>query len=126
MTETALAVIDRGMESLGLNYAFMQWEDKPAYPYFTGDYQEEESMSEDGQQTTRFTLNGWARGTRQELEQAKEKIKRYFDSLTGKTVIAEDGSVVTIFYANSMPVPTGVDELKRIQINLLVKEWTVI
>lgn len=126
MTEAALALIDSSMKTLGLNYALMQWKDSPKYPYFTGEYQEEESMSEDGQLTSHFTLNGWTRATQLELEQAKRKIESYFDRLSGKTVIAEDGSVVTIFYANSLPIPTGIDELKRIQINLLVKEWMVI
>ena len=39
--------------------------------------------------------------------------------------MAEDGSAVAIFYATSLVVPTGDAELKRIQINLDVKEWSV-
>jgi len=114
------------MEVLGLNYAFMRWETEPEYPYFTGEYQEAESMTEDGLQESTFVLNGWTRGSWLELEQAKEKIENYFNRISGKTVTTANGSAVAIFYANSLVIPTGTDELKRIQINLSVKEWMVI
>lgn len=126
MTSAALALVGSGMDVLGLNYAFMRWEDDPEYPYFTGEYQEAESMTEDGLQESTFVLNGWTRGSWYELEQAKEKIENYFGRVTGKRVITANGSAVAIFYANSLVVPTGTDELKRIQINLAVKEWKVI
>ena len=126
MTSAALALVGSGMEVLGLNYAFMRWETEPEYPYFTGEYQEAESMTEDGLQESTFVLNGWTRGSWLELEQAKEKIENYFNRISGKTVTTANGSAVAIFYANSLVIPTGTDELKRIQINLSVKEWMVI
>ena len=126
MTTAALALVKSGMEILGLNYAFMHWADSPAYPYFTGSYQESESMTEDGLQESTFILNGWTRNTWLELEQAKEKIGNYFNRISGKRVIVEDGSAVAIFYANSLVIPTGDAELKRIEIHLTVKEWKVI
>lgn len=125
MTTAALALVKSGMEILGLNYAFMQWADSPAYPYFTGSYQESEGMTEDGLQESTFILNGWTRNTWLELEQAKEKIGNYFNRISGKRVIVEDGSAVAIFYANSLVIPTGDAELKRIEIHLMVKEWKV-
>ena len=82
-------------------------------------------MSEDGLQEATFILTGFTRGKWLDLEAAKEKIENYFDKISGKMVIAEDGSVVAIFYGNSLVVPTGEAELKRIDINLSVKEWKV-
>lgn len=35
-------------------------------------------------------------------------------------------SCVAVFYDSAFPVPTGDGELKRIQINLSIKEWKVI
>ena len=125
MTNAALALVDSGMDSLGLNYAFMHWAKQPDYPYFTGEYQETESMTEDGLQESRFILNGWTRNSWLELEQAKEKVENYFNRITGKQVITTNGSAVAVFYANSLVIPTGDAELKRIQINLLIKEWKV-
>ena len=126
MTKTALKMVADAMESLGLNYAFMEWLSKPMYPYFVGEYQEIEPLYEHGLQESTFILTGYSRGTWLELEEAKEKISRYFNKIGGKTVMAEDGSAVAIFYATSLVVPTGDAELKKIQINLDVKEWSVI
>ena len=127
MTKTALALVESGMYSLGLHYAFMQWEDDPPEmePYFTGEYQELEGVTEDGYQETLFILKGWTRGKRIDLETAKEKIESYFHPIGGKRAIAENGTAVAIFYARSIPVQTEDDELKRIDIYLTVKEWKV-
>ena len=125
MTSEPLKAVKAGMEALGLNYAFMQWEDEIVYPYFVGEYQESPPMSEDGLQEATFILTGFTRGSWLDLEAAKEKIENYFNKISGKTVIADDGSAVAIFYANSLVVPTGDAELKRIDINLMVKEWKV-
>ena len=125
MSKEALKIISDAMDSLGLNYAFMEWTDKPAYPYFIGEYQEIESMNEDGMQEAQFILTGFSRETWVALEDAKEKIASLFNKVGGKTVIADSGSAVAVFYANSLVVPTGDAELKKIQINLTIKEWSV-
>lgn len=125
MSKEALKIISDAMKSLGLNYAFMGWTDAPAYPYFIGEYQEIEPMYEDGMQETQFILTGFSRDTWEALEDAKEKIAFLFNKVSGKTVIADSGSAVAVFYANSLVVPTGDAELKKIQINLTIKEWSV-
>lgn len=128
MSEEALKIISDAMSEIGLNYQFMEWNSKPAYPYFTGEYQETEPMNEDGMQETTFILTGHSRGAsgaRLVLEEAKKKIKEYFPMVEGKTVITDSGSAVAIFYANSSPVPSVVGDLKKIQINLAIKEWSV-
>lgn len=131
MSKEALKIISDAMSEMGLNYEFMEWTTKPAYPYFTGEYQEIEPYNEDGLQETSFILNGFARDTGEgktaylALEDAKEKIADYFSKVSGKTVTTDKGSAVAVFYANSLVVPTGDAELKRLQINLTVKEWSV-
>ena len=126
MTTAALKTIADAMSALGLEYAFGVYAGDPVvYPYFVGEYTETEPMTEDGRQDTTFLLTGFHRGTWLELEQAKEKIENYFNRVSGKTVITDNGSGVAIFYANTLIVPTGDAELKRIQINLQVKEWKV-
>lgn len=115
--------ITNDMTALGLNYAFMEWKDEKVYPYFIGAYQETEAINEDGMQDIDFTITGYSRTTWAALEEAKKKIKKYY-GVTGKTVTAK-GHAVAVFYSNSFPVPTGDAELKKIQINLKVKEWTV-
>ena len=126
MSVQVLKIISDAMTSLGLEYGFGEYSANPVvYPYFVGEYTEVESVTEDGLQETTFLLTGFSRGSWLELEIAKEKIERYFNQVSGMTVITDNGSGVAIFYANSLIVPTGDAELKRIQINLSVKEWKV-
>ena len=129
MSKKTLKIISDAMKELGLKYGFMEYkvgkDEEPPETYFVGEYQELEPTTEDGLQESTFLLTGFSRGTWLALEDAKEAISNYFNQICGKVVIAEEGSAVAIFYANSLVVPTGDAELKKIQINLDIKEWKV-
>lgn len=125
MSKEGLKIIKDAMKALGLKYAFMEWNGKPVYPYFIGEYSETPPLNEDGMQETTFLLTGFSRESWMALEDAKEKIEAYFNKVGGRTVIADSGSAVAVFYSNSLVIPTGDAELKKIQINLVVKEWKV-
>jgi hypothetical protein len=127
MSIEALKNISEAMDALGLNYALVEYPvgENPSYPYFVGEYQEIEPMNEDGMQESTFMLTGFSRGTWLELEETKDKISSNFNKVGGRPVIADNGSAVAVFYSNSLVVPTGDAELKKIQINLDVKEWSV-
>ena len=126
MSMNILKVISEGMSAAGLNYEFGEWTSDPVDTYWTGDYQEVEPMNEAGMQECTFMLTGWTRGRYLELEQEKEKIKKIFPKTGGRIVTADDGSVVAIFYGEAIGgIPTGDAELKKIQVNLTVKEWSV-
>ena len=123
MTKDALKVIKDAMADLGIVYSFMEYKGNE-YPYFVGEYTESPQPNEDGLQETTFLLTGFSRTTWGELESAKAKIKKKFHQSDGLVVTTDEG-VVAIFYENGLVVPTGDAELKRIQINLLIKEWSV-
>ena len=125
MSIAALTVISNSMQELQIPYEFGVWTQEPVYPYFVGEYTETPPLNEDGMQEKSFLLTGFTRGRWLELEEAKEKIKKHFNKVSGKTVIADGGSAVAVFYSNALVVPTGEADLKRIQINLIVKEWSV-
>lgn len=129
MSKMVLKVISDGMKSLGLEYGLGGYagnaEGDVVYPYFVGEYSETEISSESGLQESTFMLTGFGRGTWLSLEDAVDSIRDYFNRISGKTVIADNGSAVAVFYSTAMIVPTGDAELKRIQINLDVKEWKV-
>ena len=125
MSIEAIEIIKTSLASLGINYEFATWTKEPVYPYFVGEYQETEPMTEDGLQESTFILTGFTRGKWLELEEAKETIENYFNATSGNVVIAESGSAVAIFYASSLIIPTEDAELKKIQINLNIKEWKV-
>ncbi len=126
MTRKTLKIISQAMKDLELEYGFVRYDKKPVvYPYWVGEYQEIAPTSESGHSTSSFLLTGNHRGSWDELETQKERIENYFNKVSGKTVIAEDGSAVAIFYANSLILPSMDAELKRIQINFDVHEWSV-
>jgi len=126
MTTKPLSIVSNAMKALGIEYGFGSYGKKPiVYPYFVGEYTESAPLNEDGLQTATIMLTGFHRGTWAELEAAKAKIEDYFDKVSGKTVMADDGSAVAIFYENTLIVPKEDAELKSIQINLSVQEWSV-
>ena len=122
MSIESLQYISEKLNEAGINYEFMQWTNKVVYPYFVGEYQEAESLTEDGLQEATFILNGFSKGSWLELEQAKEKIEKVFNF---NAVILPSGNGLTVFYSGSLVIPTGDAELKRIQINLAINEWKV-
>ena len=79
----------------------------------------------DGESESTFILTGTTKGSWLELEQLKEKIRSVFTDV-GLTAILTHNIAIAVMYAGSMPVPTGTDQLKRIQINLKIKEWRVV
>lgn len=125
MTDNSLKIIADAMEEMSINYSLAEWKGKLVYPYFVGEYQEAPILNEDGMQETTFILTGFSRTTWGELEEVKKKIKQYFNPIGGK-IVEDLGDVTAIFYENSMIIPNQDAELKKIQINLTVKEWSVI
>lgn len=123
MSISALRFISEKLEKLKIPYAFEEWTaNEVPDPYFVGEYNEVESTEreENGYQETTFILTGTGRKWLG-LEQAKEIIE---NNIT-ETAILRNGNGIAVFYSNSFPVPTGDAELKRIQINLTIKEWRV-
>lgn len=129
MSKDVLRIISSSMKALGFEYAFGEYSGNAGgeivYPYFVGEYTESEPMTEDGLYETTFLLSGFSRGSWLTLENAKERIEKYFNRVSGMPVITESGSGVVVCYAGSLSVPTGDAELKKIQINLHIKEWKV-
>lgn len=128
MSIAALNMISESMTSLGANYQFGEYKaEKGKIPniYWVGEYQEVPPLNEDGLQETSFLLTGFTRGSWLGLEEEKEKIESHFNKVGGKTAIVDSGSAVAVFYDNSLVIPTGDAELKKIQVNLTIKEWKV-
>ena len=117
-----LKFISEQMNILSIPYAFMRWSDDIQYPYFVGEYSEVPTTTEDGAEETSFIITGTTRNDWLELEQYKEKIKNHFPAACGLCDSTDSGSIA-VFYDNAFPVPTGEADLKRIQINLTIKQW---
>ncbi|WP_334196008.1 hypothetical protein [Muricomes intestini] len=121
-----LGYINRELEKIGVPYEFMRWNSAVKYPYSTGELSEYEPMTEDGLQEktlliTAVTNNSWS-----ELMGIAEKIEKHFPPIGGRTTILDDGSGVAVFFSNTMPIPSDVEDLKKLQINLNIKLWKVV
>ena len=117
-----LGLIANELQAIGVPYEFMEWTSPVQYPYFVGEYTETATTTEDGYESSTVILTGTTRGSWLELEQIKETIKNHFPPIHGLRKSTDDGTMV-FYYANGFPVPTGEADLKRIQINIDVKEW---
>ena len=116
-----LKFIAEQMKKLSIPYAFGEWKAKIQYSYWVGEYTEETTITEDGYEESVFLLTGTHRGTWLQLEEEKNKIKDHFTT-TGLRAKTDSGSIV-VFFSSAQIIPTGEADLKRIQINLDIKEW---
>lgn len=118
-----LRVINEQMNDvLEIPYQLGQWNSAVKYPYFVGEFTEEPITTEDGYEASEALITGFHRGEMLDLEEAKEKIKRHFDPIFGLRAETDSGTIA-VFFNGSFYIPTGEADLKKIQINLSIKEW---
>lgn len=118
-----LKFINEQMDVLAVPYEFGdEWTSEVKYPYFVGEFTEEPPTTEDGAEQSTLLLTGFNRGGYIELETIKAIIKKHFNPVYGCRAKTDSGSIA-VFFDGSFYVPTGEADLKKIQINLLIKEW---
>ena len=87
-----------------------------------GEVTESPITTEDGYEESTLLLTGFTRGKYIDLETIKENIKAHFNPITGRCAKTDSGSIA-VFFNGCYYIPTNEADLKRIQINLLIKEW---
>lgn len=117
-----LGFISKHLADIAIPYEFGEWNSDIVYPYYTGEITEEPPTTEDGAEQSTLILNGFHRGKFIDLERGKEKIKKLFNPISGLRGETDNGAIA-VFFDGSFYVPTGEADLKRIQINLKIKEW---
>ena len=123
MTIESLGFINSCLGELGISYEFMEWTSTPIpETYWVSEYTETESMNEDGSEESTFILTGTTKKKYFELESVKQKLKEAFP-VYGKKAILESGSGIVIMYSDSYPVPSNQEGVRRLQVNLKIKEW---
>jgi hypothetical protein len=115
-----LGKINNILTENNINYEFQEWTSSEiVFPYWVGDYTETEYSSELGYTSYSFMLTGTTNKSWLDLEKEKEKIKNIFSDYT----YAEEGYSLAIYYENSFNIPCDDMSIKRMQINLEIKEW---
>lgn len=118
----ALTVFKDEMTNIDIPYEFMRWSSEVNGVYCVGEYTETSITTEDGYEEGTMILTCTGRGSWLELEKIKEKIKNHFPAVCGLRRTTKTGTVV-FYYSNSSLIDTGEADLKRIQINIDVKQW---
>lgn len=116
-----LSAINTELHSIGINYEFkIMNKAPPKYPYWIGDYVISGNVYEDGELDITFFLNGFTRKSYLEFEKEKTKIYRHFqDGIT----ITKNNTVLSIQSGTTQNIDEEDAELKRCQIELIIKSW---
>ena len=120
-----LQFINEQMTALGIPYQLIEWnapDGRLTYPYTVGEFTENAPTTENGYEESTLILTATTRGSWFELEEIKAKIKKHFPAGIGLCAETNSGAIA-VFYSGYFPVPTGEADLKRMQINLNIKEW---
>lgn len=119
-----LGFINEQFDKLAIPFEFLEWSSPVKYPYYVGEITEEPTTTEDGFEQSVMIVTGFHRGGAATLEADKEKIKKHFHPINGLHGQTDNGRIV-VFFDGAFYIPTGEAGLKKIQINLLIKEWKV-
>ena len=117
-----LKFINEQMGVIAVPYDFGEWAAAVRYPYWVGEIAEEPITTEDGAEQSTLILTGFHRGNYIALETDKAKIKKHFHPIHGLRANTDSGSIA-VFFDGAFYVPSGEAELKKMQINLKIKEW---
>lgn len=117
-----LQFINEQMDFLAIPYEFGEWTSDVKYPYVVGEITEVESDLEDGSEEYQFILTVFQRGQYADIEEIKNKIKKHFHPINGmrRQIIS---NVIVGYYGGAFYVPTGEADLKKLQINITIKQW---
>lgn len=117
-----LKFINEQMDMLAVPYAFGEFPAPVVYPYTVGEITESPTVTEDGYEESTLLLTCFHRGAYMDLEQIKAKIKAHFSPIIGLCGRTDSGSIA-VFYDGAFYIPSGEAELRKMQINLKIKEW---
>lgn len=120
MTSESLSYINSLLTEAIINYSFVRYNGELTFPYWIGEYSEVDSINEDGMTENDFILTGTTEESWSSLQEEKEKIEKLFRN---RTTVLDSGIGISISLERALIVPTETEQLKRIQINLSVKEW---
>lgn len=117
-----LNVMSSELQKIGVDYQFGMWQGDIVYPYFVGSCDAAEFVSENNYQEATAYINGFTRGSWADLISVSDKIKEHFADFRS---ISKSGSGISITVAAFSVIPQEDAELKRIQITLNIKKWSV-
>lgn len=127
MQAETLKFISDALESKNIPYEFGEYtgDISSLTQFWVGEYQEIDPTTEDGKNDSTFILTGNSKDSWNDLDQTKKKIQELFPEIGGCVTALDNGSMAVIFYSRAILLPKLEGAMKRMQINLTVKEWKV-
>lgn len=127
MQKETLKFISDALASNGIPYEFDEFNSsiESLDRFWVGEYQEVVPMTEDGYEESTFILTGCAKEDVLILENDKKVIRNIFPPIDGNVSILNNNSGIAIFFDNAFYVSTGDAFIKKMQINMTIKEWMV-
>lgn len=119
-----IGFINEQFDKIAVPFALLEWTSDVVYPYYVGEIHEDPPTTEDGFEQSTLIATGFHRGDAARLEEDKERIKKHFHPINGLHGQTDNGRIV-VFFDGAFYIPTGEDGFRKIQINLLIKEWKV-
>jgi len=116
-----LKIINSEMKKLDIDYQFGVWKTEIKYPMTVGNFAVDEYVYENNCTKGTFTLHTWNGGSEIELTKMADRIKKQFAML----IKSNDNASYRFAFNNTINVPTGADDLYRIDIIIDVTYWEV-
>lgn len=118
MEEELLEVINKELSKF-LNYEYDEYTGELKYPYAVGEHHERDYQYEQNGTVGEFILTVFNRGTRKELLDIKEQVKKVFADYEATT----KSGTVSISYRTKNFIRSGEAELKKMEIYLDTNYW---
>lgn len=112
-----LMLLKNEFDNLNIPYTYDGWDSEVELPQFIGEVSEIPTVDEDGKTEYSVILTGYATNYN-DLFEVSEQLKSKY-----KTSAIVDG--MAIKYNSTTPINNGTDDLKQMQINMTIKEWSV-
>lgn len=117
-----LGALDKLLTDNGINYTLDLANDVVNFPFWEGDYQEIDSSYEQGYHEYVFTLTGTNKGTYSRLIKDLDIIRKI---TMNHTEMLESGHGIAFYYEHMQMIPSQDEQIKRMEITLTIKEWSV-
>lgn len=112
-----LTIMKNELEKMNIPYTFDAWDGEIELPQWIGEISEVPTNDEDGKSEYSFILTGYATTYGYLFEVANELKKKYkLSQIVDKVVIK---------YNDAKTVDNGTEDLKQIEVNMTIKEWSV-
>ena len=115
-----LNTVSEIMQSLKINYDYLELKGKLKYPYVIGEYFENDYIQESHCSKGELLLTVWDKNmSSEDIIEVNQKIKKEFADLK----VIKNNTAISFSYNNSLPVLQDIDNLKKQEIRIDIQHF---